>query len=177
MQSRRSWAIGIGLLVVLGSGVAVQANTLVSTIPAPNSTVETAPTQVTVTADSDLADLGSSVTVTGPDGARVDDGSLQISGRTALVGIKPLTQTGTYAVAYQLVLANGSSLKGAYTFDFNGDFNGSVGATTPTPVTTLPPADRSSFLDRMKGGGVGLLLVGLILLVVATRVAKRRGSN
>lgn len=173
MQIRRSWAIGIGLFAVLASGVAVQANTLVSTIPAPNSTVETAPTQVTVTADSDLADLGSSVTVTGPDGARVDDGSLQISGRTALVGIKPLTQMGTYAVAYQLVLANGSSLKGAYTFDFNGP----VGATTPTPVTTLPPADRSSFLDRMKGGGVGLLLVGLILLVVATRVAKRRGSN
>jgi len=174
MQSRRSWVLGLGLLIALGSGVAVQANTLVSTIPAPNSTVETAPTQVTVTADGDLADLGSSITVTGPDGVRVDDGSLQISGRTALVGIKPLAQTGTYAVAYQLVLANGDNFKGAYTFDFNGP----IGATpTPTPLTTLPPVDHSSFLDRMKGGGVGLFLVGLILLVVATRVAKRRGSN
>jgi methionine-rich copper-binding protein CopC len=178
MRSRRSWPLIIGLLLALASANAAQAATLVSSSPAAGSRISTALTQVTVTADSALAEMGSSLTVTGPDGTRVDDGSVQPNGATALVGVKTLTAVGAYKVTYQLILANGQNLSGAYTFTFNPSSTTTPSDTpSPSPSQTLPALDHSSFVDRLKGGGIGLLLVALVLIVVGSRVASSRRNR
>jgi methionine-rich copper-binding protein CopC len=182
MRIRRSWPLVAGLLLALATANAAQAATLIGSSPSAGATITTALTQVTVTADSALADMGSSLTVTAPNGTRVDDGSLAPNGATALVGVKALSATGVYTVTYQLILANGQNLSGKYTFTF-------IGATTATPTSALPtgassapsqtypPLNQSTFFSRMKGG-VGLFLVALILLIVGTRVAgSRRDRN
>jgi methionine-rich copper-binding protein CopC len=178
MRSRRSWPLALGLLLALASANAAQAAMLVSSSPAAGATISTALTQVTVTADSALAEMGNSLVVTGPDGTRVDDGSVQPNGPTALVGIKALTTAGEYKVTYQLILANGQNLSGAYAFTFSGATTATPTSPTPSPTETLPPLKHSTFFDRLKGGGVGLLLVALILIVIGSRVAgSRRNRN
>lgn len=178
MRSHRSLALAFALFTALTSASAAQAAMLVSSSPAAGATAASAPTQVTITADGALAEMGSSIVVTDPTGQRVDDGSLQASGATALVGIKPLTKIGPYTVTYQLIFSDGQNLSGSYTFTLASASSGTTSATpTPTPVETLPPLDHSTFLDRLKGGGVGLLLVALILIVIGTRVAGSRRNR
>ena len=178
MRSRRSLIAALVLFAALTSANAAQAATLVSSSPAADAQVTSAPTQVTVTADGTLAEVGNSIVVTDPDGVRVDDGSLTPSGATALVGIKSLTKTGLYKVAYQLIYADGQSLNGAYTFTLTGASSSPTNGTpTPTPVETLPPLKKSNFFDRLKGGGVGLLLIALVLLVVGSRFAGSRRNR
>ena len=178
MRSRAAWPLIIGLLLALASANAAQAATLVSSSPAAGARISSALTQVTVTADSALAEMGSSLTVTGPDGTRVDDGSVQPNGATALVGVKTLTSVGEYKVTYQLILANGQDLSGAYAFTFSPSSTTTPSGTpTPSPSQTLPALDHSSFVDRLKGGGIGLLLVALVLVVVGSRVASSRRNR
>lgn len=176
MRFRRSLALTFVLFIALTSANVAQAATLISSSPAAGSTVATAPTQVTITADGALAEMGSSLVVTGPDGSRVDDGSLQISDTTALVGIKSLTKTGQYTATYQLIFVDGQNLNGSYTFTLTSA-SSSPASATPTPVETFPPLKSTSFLDRLKGGGVGLLLLALILIVIGTRVATSRRNR
>jgi len=176
MRSRRSLALAIILFSALTSANAAWAAAVVSSNPAVGASLASAPTQVTITTDGPLAQMGNSIEVTDPTGLRVDDGSLQVSGSTALVGIKSLTQTGLYTVAYQLIYADGQNLNNSYTFTLTA--TGSPTATpTPTPVETLPPLKNSTFLDRLKGGGVGLLLVAIILIVIGSRVAGSRRNR
>lgn len=175
MRSRRPLVVALVLFAALTSANAAHAAALVSSSPAADAQVASAPTQVTITADGALAQAGNSIIVTGPDGVRVDDGSLTPSGATALVGIKPLTKTGLYTVTYQLIYADGQNLNGAYTFTLTGaSASPTNGTPTPTPVETLPPLKKTNFFSRLKGGGIGLLLIALILLVVGSRVAGSR---
>jgi methionine-rich copper-binding protein CopC len=180
MRSQRSWPLALGLILALTGANAAQAAMLVSSSPAAGAVISTVLTQVTVTADSALAEMGSSVVVTGPDGMRVDDGSVQPNGSTALVGVKALTATGAYKVTYQLILANGQNLSGSYAFTFSGSTTAAstTASPTPSPSQTFPPLKHSTFIDRLKGGGIGLLLVALILIVLGSRVAgSRRNRN
>lgn len=178
MRSYRSLALVLVLFSALTSANIALAATLVNSSPAAGSMVTTAPTQITITADGALAEMGNSLLVTGPEGTRVDDGSLQISGATALVGVKTLTRTGLYTVTYQLILSDGQNLNGSYTFTLIGTTNSPTTATSsPTPSETSPPQQNSTFLDRLKGGGVGLLLVALILIVIGSRVAGSRRNQ
>ena len=179
MRSKWSWPLtigAVGLLLTIGSATSAQAAALVSSNPAAGANVTAAPTQVTITADGGLTEMGTSLVVSGEDGVRVDDGSVQVIGSTALVGVKPLTTTGLYTVSYQLIFGDGQSLNGSYKFTFNGTIT-SPPTPTPTPITTLPPSVHSTFLGRLKSGGIGLLLVALILIVVGSRVARSRRNR
>ncbi len=179
MRSYRSLALVLVLFSALTSTNAALAATLVNSSPAAGAMVTTAPTQITITADGALAEMGNSLLVTGPEGTRVDDGSLQISGATALVGVKSLTRTGLYTVTYQLILSDGQNLNGSYTFTLIDTTSSptTTATSSPTPSGTSPPQQNSTFLDRLKGGGVGLLLVALILIVVGSRVAGSRRNR
>ena len=177
MRSNRLWPLTIGvlgLLLALASASSAQAAAFVSSNPAAGALVTTAPTQVTITADGALVEMGTSIVVTDPAGVRVDDGSETVSGATALVGIKPLTKTGLYTVTYQLIFGAGQNLNNSYTFTFNGPI---TATPTPTSIETLPPSVHSTFLGRLKSGGIGLLLVALILIVIGSRVAGSRRNR
>ena len=180
MRSRRlaHWPIGgaLGPLLTIVIATSSQAALLVSSNPSAGAVVQVAPTQVTITADGALTEMGTSLVVSGEDGVRVDDGSVQVMGSTALVGVKPLSKSGLYTVTYQLIFVDGQNLNGSYNFTLIGP---SPAKSSSTPITngTLPPVAHSTFLENLKRGGIGLLLAVLILVVVGSRVARSRRNR
>ena len=68
--------------------------------PLVRSTVGAVPSEVSLTFTQKLEGAFSTVQVTGPDGARVDQGNPQVSGNTMRVGIKA-SGSGTYHVRWR----------------------------------------------------------------------------
>jgi methionine-rich copper-binding protein CopC len=136
---------GVLLLAVLGVGSA-SANTLVSTNPISGSTLSVSPTNVTVTGQVTLladAPDATSITVTDPNGVRVDDGTIAISDMSATVGVKPLTETGIYTVAYYLASEGDAPLEGSFTFKYMAPSSISPTEPTPQPSEQQTPASSS----------------------------------
>lgn len=136
------------------------ANSLVSTSPVAGSTVTAAPSAITLNTQDVVMDAGNTVTVTDPQGGRVDDGTLTVNATTVVAGLKLMTVSGVYTVAYSLLTNNDVPLQGTYTFTFKAP---SV-ITTPTISTPTP---TSSEAPASTGLGVPVLIVGLIFAVVA----------
>ena len=168
------------ILRFLGTGSA-HALSLVTINPSAGAVLTHSPTQVLLTFDTPLGEQGNSVTVTDPSGKRIDDGSLEVSGSKALVGITALSSTGLMTVDYQVVSTDGLALSGSSTFQIAAAALATPSATasaTPTPLDTLPPLESStatnSFWRNLKSGGVGILLGVLLLTVLLSRLARRK---
>ena len=152
------------LLAFLGV-TAASANTLVSTNPISGSTVSVSPTNVTVTGQvtllSDAPDA-SSITVTDPNGVRVDDGTISISDMSATVGVRPLTETGIYTVAYSLASEGDAPLEGAVTFKYMAP--SSISPTEPTPQASEQQTPASS------SWGTNVFVILLLVLAVGVTI-------
>ena len=174
----RHWTTGgaFGLLLTIVMASSSQAASILSSNPSDGAVVHTAPTQVTITADGALVEMGTSLVVTGADGVRVDDGSVQVNGSTALVGVQQLRKAGRYTVTYQLIFDDGQNLNGSYNFTLSGSNPGKP-SPTPTTIVTLPPVAHSMFFENLKRGGIGLFLAMLVLLVIGSRVARSRRNR
>ena len=121
-----------------------EANSVVSTVPAVGAVLSQAPNAISVTAATSLLPDGNSLAVTDPNGLKVDDGSLTIADTTAVVGLKPLTVTGIYTVAYTLLSATDDPVTGSYTFLFNAPATITSASATPTPSTSSTVIPRNS---------------------------------
>ncbi len=134
----------IAALVGLSTFLApsAEANSVVSTVPAVGAVLSQAPNAISVTAASALLPDGNSLTVTDPNSLKVDDGSLTIADTTAVVGLKPLTVSGIYTVAYTLLSATDDPVTGSYTFLFNAP--AASAAPTPSTKSTLIPRNSTS---------------------------------
>lgn len=158
MRSIRS--LFAGLLIALFATTPAFANSLTSTAPVSGAILNSAPSAVTLTVESPLADMGSEIKVTDPKGSRVDDGALTIDGTSAVVGLLALTEKGIYTVEYSLITDNDVPLTGSYTFTFNAPDK----ITTPAPTKTKDVQVQSS---SNFGTTVFVLLVGVAAIVVA----------
>jgi copper resistance protein C len=87
--------------------------------PAVGSTVSTAPTELTLSFTQNLEPAFTSVQVTGPNGAQVEEGKAQISGSTMRVGIKAVGP-GTYHVHWHAVSVDTHTTQGDFTFTVGG---------------------------------------------------------
>jgi copper resistance protein C len=87
--------------------------------PQVGSTVQTAPSELTLWFTQNLEPAFSSVQVTGPDGARVDAGKPQISGTTMRIAIKA-AGPGTYHVQWHALSVDTHTTQGSYTFTVGG---------------------------------------------------------
>lgn len=138
------------------------ANSLVSTSPVAGSTVNSTPSAITLNTQDVVMDAGNTVTVTDPQGARVDDGTLTVNATTIVAGLKLMKLSGVYTVTYSLLTNNDVPLQGTFTFTFNAPSvisPASPTANTPSPTATTVPAST--------GLGVPVLVVGLIFAVAA----------
>ena len=141
------------------------ANTLVSTIPVSGSTLSVSPTNVTVTGNVALiadAPDANSITVTDPNGIRVDDGTITISDVSATVGIRPLVETGMYTVTYFLLSEGEVPLEGSFTFKYQAPSVISTANPTPEPTQSQTPASSS--------WGTNFFVIPLLLLAVLVTV-------
>ena len=160
----RTRIAAILLLTFLGV-TNVSANTLVSTNPISGSTLSVSPTNVTVTGNVALiadAPDANSITVTDPNGIRVDDGTITISDVSATVGIRPLVETGMYTVTYFLLSEGEIPLEGSFTFKYQAPSVISTANPTPEPTQSQTPASSS--------WGTNFFVIVLLLLAVLVTV-------
>ena len=141
------------------------ANTLVSTSPVSGSTLSVSPTNVTVTGNVALiadAPDANSITVTDPNGIRVDDGTITISDVSATVGIRPLVETGMYTVTYFLLSEGEVPLEGSFTFKYQAPSVISTANPTAEPTQSQTPASSS--------WGTNFFVILLLLLAVLVTI-------
>ena len=164
----RSMTVRMSVVAALVSLSAIyspsaQANTVVATVPAVGAVLTVAPNAVSVTAATTLLSDGNSLSVTDPNGAQIDDGSLTITDTTAVVGLKPLTATGIYTVSYTLLSATDTPLTGSYTFLYNAPAAISTPSVTPTPVNSSTSSPTSS--SNSSANIAVLVFLGLATIV------------
>lgn len=158
-------ALACSLLALMATAIVAgpaSANSLVSTSPVAGSTVTTTPSAITLNTQDVVMDTGNTITVTDPQGARVDDGTLTVNGTTIVAGLKLLKVSGVYTVAYSLLTNNDVPLQGTYTFTFNAP-----SVITPASPTVISPSAPVTEVPASTGLGVPVLVVGLILAVLA----------
>jgi hypothetical protein len=114
---------------------------------------------VTLLADAPDAN---SITVTDPNGIRVDDGTITISDMSAIVGIKPLVESGMYTVTYFLLSEGEIPLEGSFTFKYQAPSVISTANPTPEPTQSQTPAGSS--------WGTNFFVILLLLLAILVTV-------
>jgi copper resistance protein C len=129
------------LLTLLGISSAF-SNALVSTSPISGSTLSVSPTSVTVTGQLPLLPEANEISVTDPNGVRVDDGTIMVDGVSVTVGLMPLTESGFYTVSYILFAEADAPLEGSYRFKYQAP--STIAPENPTPQPTVPQEPASS---------------------------------
>lgn len=156
-------ALVAGLVLVTASSASAHA-VFVSMTPADGSLSSVPPTQVVVTFNEPIQSVGAAVVVHAPSGASVADGTPVVVDNTITQKLAPLTEQGTYSVAFRVTSSDGHPVTKELTFAY-----GSRTASTQTPA---PQASSS-------GGLVPLLVVAAIAVVLlgAGLVLVRRRSS
>ena len=154
--------IALGLL--FSGATFADANSLVSTSPTAGQSLEAAPSAVTITTELPLMDTGNEVVVTDPSGIRVDDGTLTIADKVAVVGLKNFVRSGIYTVTYTLLSENDVPLTGTYTFNF----------AEPTVMATVAPTPSKSPAPSGNNAGTTIFVLGLLLAALVVTVALAR---
>jgi methionine-rich copper-binding protein CopC/predicted nucleic acid-binding Zn ribbon protein len=146
---------------------------LTSSSPAAGSSITSAPSVATITFSNSIGDVGNSVTVTAPNGDRVDDGSLQIADTKVLVGLKPLTIGGEYSVEYEVATSEGETLIGQYKFTFVAP---AVLSSTTPESSESPTPDLNKETKSSKATDffmMGLLVLSILVLVLISRSLRK----
>ncbi|MCC2314110.1 copper resistance CopC family protein [Cellulomonas xiejunii] len=141
--ARRSGALAalVLLVAVLAAPPAAAHNSLRATDPADGATVETAPAQVTLTFDQPALELGSQVVVTGPDGAVVSDGPVQLLDVSVVQPLVTTLPAGAYTVDWRVTSADGHPLTGSLTFTATAAVGVAEPAAPTEPAETAEPTD------------------------------------
>jgi methionine-rich copper-binding protein CopC/uncharacterized protein YcnI len=164
----------IGILA--GAGVAAAHNVLTGSNPANGSTVDKAPSTVTLTFDQPIQNIDPVLVVTGPNGNVFTDGPPAIDGNviSAPVAAGP---AGLYHAAYRIVSADGHPVTGEITFTLAGSAAGTATGSAPA-AGAVPDAGSGSASTTSSGGLGGWLWLGLgvaaVLVVIAVAIALRR---
>lgn len=165
-------------------------DTLVSSDPAPDSVLDSVPTEVTLTFSGEIVGDGgaNAIVVTDASGAEVNGGELTVNGETVTQPLSPDAGGGTFGVVWRVVSSDGHPISGEFMYQ--------VAAPAPTPtaseseiaepaaevtdspsaVPAAPPADEDS-----EGLGVwaitGIAALVLALIVLITAFVRRRAQH
>lgn len=177
----RKLVAAVFAVAVLGlSAAPAQAHSdIEGSSPAANSTITTAPDEITLTFASVIRGNFSTVVVTGPDGAKYGDGKPRAIDRTLHQPVKALT-AGKYTVAWRIVSGDGHPLQGVFTFTADLPVT-EPAPSSAAPVTTAPSQAAPSQAAATSGdgdGGNGLFLavagVGVLVVLAGVVVLARR---
>jgi methionine-rich copper-binding protein CopC len=157
-------AIGISVFM---SGPAL-ANSLVATSPIAGATIKVAPSAVTISVEITPMDMGNEITVTDPAGRRVDDGTLTVAGNDIVIGMKPITDAGSYKVSYNILSEMDVPLVGSFTFNFSA-----TSISTPEEVVPSTPAKVQGSDFGTNLFVIGLLVASFVVLVTLALYARK----
>ena len=166
---KRGFQILTALIFSVISTSPAFSTSIVSTSPTAGSVLSVAPTAVTIKANAELADAANEITVTDPKGVRVDDGSVQIQGQVLMVGLKPLTISGLYTVAYTIMAIADTPTVSSFTFLYNAPAEMTLATPSPSQSeVNIPTANRTTDIFV-----IALLIFAFIVLVFLSRYAKQ----
>lgn len=143
-------AVFVLAAVVSLTAVDVSAHAeLESSSPPANGTVTTLPPALTLVFSEEVKPGAVSVTVTGPEGERVDDGSAAVDlndpERTRVTVTVYAGGDGTYTVAWQAVSnLDGDETNGSYTFAVAAASGSPAAATSGTPEAVISVATAAA---------------------------------
>ena len=157
-------AIGIAVFM---SGPAL-ANSLVATSPIAGATIKVAPSAVTISVEITPMDMGNEITVTDPAGRRVDDGTLTVAGNDIVIGMKPITDAGSYKVSYNILSEMDVPLVGSFSFNFSA-----TTISTPEEVVPSTPAKVQGSDFGTNLFVIGLLVASFVVLVTLALYARK----
>lgn len=168
-EMKRGFQILTALIISIISTAPAFSTSIVSTSPTAGSVLSVAPTAVTIKASAELADVANEITVTDPNGVRVDDGSIQIQGQVLMVGLKPLTISGLYTVSYTILAIADSPTISSFTFLYNAPAEMTVATPSPSQSTiSTPTVNRTTDIFV-----IALLIFAFIVLIFLSRYAKQ----
>lgn len=145
MRFPRMLRLGLlSALILLPLPTAQAHAELVSSNPVIGARLDNLPTQVSVTFDGNLLNIGNAKTnvliVKDPQGRQIDAKNSQVSGAKLSVDISPVTTAGKFTVSWRVVSGDGHPEEGTYQFAV-----GQVAAiTVPSPSTSMAPATPRS---------------------------------
>ena len=116
--------VATGLLLALTVQPAMAHATLMSTTPADDETLESAPSAVELRFDEPVEVVDGAVEVFGPDGERVDEGRVDVDG-AVLAAPRDGAARGTYTVAWRVLSGDSHNLSGSFVFHV-GEQTGAV---------------------------------------------------
>jgi copper transport protein len=164
----RAWLARAGVVVaavvlavvVAGGSVSAHA-TLVSSSPAAESVLDSAPAQIVLTFDEKVDLEPQSIRLVTGSGTDVAIGVPAHQGSSTVVATVPSLKDGTYVVAWRVISADSHPVSGAFTFSVRAQT-----ATAPGLVSRLLAASHpSTAIERVLGVGRWLSYAGLALLL------------
>ena len=159
--------IGALGMSVFMSGPAL-ANSLVATSPIAGATIKVAPSAVTISVEITPMDMGNEITVTDPAGRRVDDGTLTVAGNDIVIGMKPITDAGSYKVSYNILSEMDVPLVGSFAFNFSA-----TSISVPEEVVPSTPAKVQGSDFGTNLFVIGLLVASFVVLVTLALYARK----
>lgn len=120
-------------------------NVLIGSDPRQGAVLATMPGKVTLTFDQAVRRDFARIAVTGPDGARYEQGDVGVSGNGIFIALRGQGPSGTYSIGYRIVSNDGHPVTGTVSFtvgNATGDQTGANAANggLPVPGTTMGPA-------------------------------------
>jgi methionine-rich copper-binding protein CopC len=140
-------ALLAAFLVLFAPLSASAHDALVSSSPAADESVETVPTELTLTFSAKLIDGegATEVVVTAPDGTSVTDGAAAVEGAIVTQPLQGAGPAGEYHVIWKVVSSDGHPTSGEYSFTVTvGDDGSATSAPTATPTTAAPTAEQTA---------------------------------
>ena len=166
---KRGFQILTALMFSVISIAPAFSTSIVSTSPTAGSVLSVAPTAVTIKASAELENVANEITVTDPNGVRVDDGSVQIQGQVLMVGLKPLTISGLYKVSYTIMAIADVPTVSSFTFLYNAPAEMTLATPSPSQSeVNTPTANRTTDIFV-----IALLIFAFIILIFLSRYAKQ----
>jgi methionine-rich copper-binding protein CopC len=182
--SRLATVTLFGLLVgTLFAGVTPTAasahDQVLSTTPASQQHLDTAPTEVSLVFSDAVLDLGAAVLVVDEDGTDWAEGAVRIDGSAVGQDLTGVLPDGHYQVRWRVVSADGHPISGTFDFGVGDVPAGTFAAATPSADPTLTAAVDSdptrnavaapSFVLIGIGGAVAGFLVFILILTLRKR--------
>jgi methionine-rich copper-binding protein CopC len=164
--------------IVLAPLSATAHDVVESTSPGEGTTVETMPSQVTLTMSDDPIQLGTQVLVKGPAG-NVAQGDASVDGRVVTQRVSPDAPAGDYVVTYRVTSNDGHPISGTFSFHATVGLDGSTatqGASVPL-TTPDPPAGETSQVVPIVLTIVGAVVVLGIILGAWLAMRRKQASR
>jgi len=179
---RRLLVVAITTALLMVPANALGHAIVISTTPATNAVIKTAPTAVSITFNENINGIGARVQVIGADGKHYEAGSPTVAGHVLSAALATGLPQGTATVAWSVISGDGHRVNSAFLFSVGHESTGgaAAAASAAAAATDARPAAATtiSALSRaLRFAGIVLLLGLLLVIAFVWDPTLRRGRT